>query len=317
MIFGGDGFYTGIDPSNSQRIVEEYANGAVYGSTDGGKNWQGINPGLTSPQFATPLQLDPTNADHLLVAGREVMETPYPYAGHCYPDPSIPWTACELIDNWTTVFDLGTWQPGTTTTSYNRSTTAADLVGNKAYVGFCGPCSARSYAKFGNGIATNVGGTAAPGWLTSDGWHFAAAKGLPNRYITWIEVDPSDTTGKTIYVTLGGYSSHWIPPGAVGEDTTGVGTGHVFVSHDAGETFTDISGDLPDAPADAVLPVGGKLVVGTDVGAFVSTDAGATWNILGDLPAMPVVRFSVDPSNANRIIAATYGRGVWAYTFGK
>ena len=37
----------------------------------------------------------------------------------------------------------------------------------------------------------------------------------------------------------------------------------------------------------------------------------------GDLPAMPVVRFSADPVNPNRIIAATYGRGVWAYTFGK
>jgi hypothetical protein len=103
----------------------------------------------------------------------------------------------------------------------------------------------------------------------------------------------------------------------VGEDTTGVGTGHVFVSHDAGETFTDISGDLPDAPADAVIPVAGKLVAGTDVGAFVSSDGGATWSVLGDLTAMPVVNFELDPSNANRIVAATYGRGVWAFTFGK
>jgi hypothetical protein len=318
MVFGGDGFYTAIDPSNSQRIVEEYANGAVSGSTDGGKSWQGINPGLDSPQFATPLQLDPTNADHLLVAGREVEETPYPYAAHCYPDPSIPYAACEAIDNWTTVFDLGTWQSSSSPlTSYNRSATAADLVAGRAYVGYCGPCSARTYAMFKSGIATNVGATTAGSWLTSDGWHFAAAKGLPQRYITWVEIDPSDTTGKTIYVTLGGYSSHWIPPGATGEDTSTVGTGHVFVSHDAGETFTDISGDLPDAPADAVLPVNGKLVVGTDVGAFVSSDGGATWSILGDLPAMPVVRFSIDPSNANRIVAATYGRGVWAFTFGK
>ena len=318
MVFGGDGFYTAIDPDNSQRIVEEYANGAVSGSTDGGKTWQGFNPGLTAPQFATPLQLDPTNADHLLVAGREIEETPYPYALHCYPDPTIPYDACQLSDNWTTVYDLGQWQTSSSPlTSYNRSSTAADLVGGKAYAGFCGPCSARSNGRFANGIATNVGGSAGPSWLTSDGWHIAAANGLPRRYITWVEIDPSDPTGKTVYVTLGGYSSHWIPPGALGEDTTGVGTGHVFVSHDAGENFTDVSGDLPDAPADAVLPVNGKLVVGTDVGAFVSSDGGTTWSILGDLPAMPIVHFSIDPSNANRIVAATYGRGVWAYTFGK
>jgi hypothetical protein len=30
---------------------------------------------------------------------------------------------------------------------------------------------------------------------------------------------------------------------------------------------------------------------------------------------MPVVHFALDPSNTNRIVAATYGRGVYAYTF--
>jgi hypothetical protein len=313
MVFGGDGFYTGIDPASSQRIVEEYANGAVSGTTDGGKTWQSFNPGLTSPQFATPLVLDPQNADHLEVAGREVMQTPYPYALHCYPDPTIPYALCPAYDNWTTVFDLGT-DPYV---GKNRSATAADLVGGASYVGYCGPCSARSTAMFHSGIATNVGGSAPANWLTSDGWHFASATGLPQRFVTSIKIDPSDPTGKTVYVTLGGFSSHWIPPGATGDDTSQIGTGHVFVSHDAGETFTDISGNLPDAPADAVLPVNGKLVVGTDIGAFVSSDGGQTWSVLGDLPAMPFVHLVVDPSNASRIVAATYGRGVWAYTFGK
>jgi hypothetical protein len=311
MIFGGDGFYTGIDPNNSQRIVEEYANGAVSGTTDGGKTWQSFNPGLTSPQFATPLTLDPKNADHLQVAGREVMQTPYPYAMHCYPDPSIPYAACPFFDNWTTVFDLGTdpWL------GKNRSSTAADLYGDYGYAGYCGPCSARSTAMFRSGLATNVGGSAPAKFLSGDGWHFAAAKGLPQRFITSIWIDRSDPTGKTVYVTLGGYSSHWIPPGATGEETLAVGTGHVFVSKDGGENFTDISGDLPDAPADAVIPVAGKLVAGTDVGAYVSGDGGKSWSILGDLPAMPVVNFELDPANAKRVVAATNGRGVWAYTF--
>ena len=313
MIFGGDGFYTGIDPNNSQRIVEEYANGAVSGSTDGGKTWSSLNPQLTQPQFATPLTLDPLNADHLQAAGREVMQTPYPYHMHCYPDPTIPDAVCPAYDNWTTVYDLGT-DP---ILGKNRSSTAGDLYGNTSYVGFCGPCSARSQAIFRSGIATNAGGSAPAAFGSSDGWHIASAKGLPERYITSIWIDRADPTGKTIYVTLGGYSSHWIPPGAVGEDTSDLGTGHVFVSKDAGETFTDISGDLPDAPADAVIPVAGKLVAGTDVGAFVSSDGGATWSILGDLTAMPFVNFELDPSNANRIVAATYGRGVWTYTFGK
>ena len=320
MIFGGDGFYTGIDPDNSNRIVEEYANGAVSGSTDGGKTWQSYSPGLTSPQFATPLQVDPTNPDHLLIAGREIVETQYPYAGHCYPDPSIPWTLCQLIDNWTTVFDLGstsvTLDAGVATVgAVNRSTTADDLRGDYAYAGFCGPCSVRGTGTFGNGIATNVGGSAPAQFLSEDGWHFASAKGLPNRWITSIRIDPSDPTGKTVYVTLGGFSSHWIPPGALGDTVANVGTGHVFVSRDAAETFTDVSGTLPDAPADWVLPFKGTLVVGTDVGVFQSTDVtGGTYSLMGNLPVMPVVHLALDPANQNRIIAATYGRGAYSYT---
>ena len=50
-------------------------------------------------------------------------------------------------------------------------------------------------------------------------------------------------------MTLGGYGRRWIPPGSFGEDTSNVGVGHVFVSHDHGEHFTNISGNLPDIPA--------------------------------------------------------------------
>jgi hypothetical protein len=312
MIFGGDGFFTGIDPNNSNRIVEEYAGGAVSGTIDGGKSWESYSPGLTAPQFSTPMQLDPGNADHLIIAGREIDETQYVYQGHCYPDPSIPWAACELIDNWNTVFDLGT----DAQVGKDRSTTADDLLGDYAYAGFCGPCSVRGTGTFGNGIATNVGGDAPAQFNSTDGWHIAAAQGLPNRWITSIRIDPSDATGKTVYATLGGFSSHWIPPGALGDQVANVGTGHVFVSHDAGETFTDVSGTIPDAPADWVLPFKGKLIVGTDVGVFSSTDlTGGTYSLLGDLPVMPVVHLTIDPANPNRIIAATYGRGAYAFTW--
>src|SRR5205807_1366927 len=113
-----------------------------------------------------------------------------------------------------------------------------------------GPCSVVSNGAFGAGIATNVNGSAAPKYGASDGWHIAKAQGLPQRYVTSVRIDPSDPTGKTIYVTLGGYSSHWIPPGWLGEDTSKIGVGHVYVSHDAGDTFSDVSGTLPDVPAD-------------------------------------------------------------------
>jgi hypothetical protein len=42
---------------------------------------------------------------------------------------------------------------------------------------------------------------------------------------------------------------------------------------------------------------------------------GGTYSLLGNLPAIPAVHLAEDPANPNRIVAATYARGVWAYTF--
>jgi hypothetical protein len=325
MIFGGDGFYAGIDPTDSSRIVEEYVYGAVNGSTDGGRSWTSYTPsGFSSSTalFATPFQVDAANADHMMIGGQLVAQTQYPYKAHCVgPDPDAPCSPSGLpvnpglYDNWTQVFDLGTVS-GTTSA---RKTSALDLRGDAAYVGFCGPCSVFTRPTgFESGIATNVGGSGAPAFLSPQGWHEAAAQGLPDRYVTSVRIDPADPSRRTIYVTLGGYSSHWIPPGSVGEDTSRVGEGHVFVSRDAGQTFADVSGDLPDAPADWVLVRGGKLIVGTDVGAFISSDlGGGTYSRLGDLPAVPVITIRDDPASQNRLIVGTFGRGVYAFTFAK
>ena len=69
-------------------------------------------------------------------------------------------------------------------------------------------------------------------------------------------------------------------------------------------------------PADWSQIVAGKLVVGNDLGAFVSSPSGGKWTKLGsNLPAVPVVHITQDPANPNRIVVATFGRGVWSYTF--
>ena len=95
------------------------------------------------------------------------------------------------------------------------------------------------------------------------------AQGLPKRYITSVQIDPSDV--RTVYVTLGGYSRRWLPPGVLGEDAD-LGGGNVYKSTDAGETFRDISGNLPDIPANWTLVRNGQLIVATNLGVFVSSD---------------------------------------------
>jgi hypothetical protein len=71
-----------------------------------------------------------------------------------------------------------------------------------------------------------------------------------------------------------------------------------------------VSANLPDSPADDVLVVGGKVVVGTDVGAFVRRASGQ-WAVLGTgLPNVAVIDLNLAPGTRT-VIATTHGRGVW------
>jgi hypothetical protein len=213
---------------------------------------------------------------------------------------------------WTSVFDLSSGGDGSAQMS------SLDLNGDAAYVGYCGPCDVLNHwsTGFTSGIATNVGGTKPPKRMTSDGWHFAKAQGLPKRYVTDIAIDPSDP--KTVYVTLGGYTNRqWVPPGSYLDPNKNVGVGHVYKSTDAGEHFTNVSGNLPDAPAFTIKIHGSQLVVGTQVGVFLSsTTSGGTWAALSKhLPNAPINQLSIDPGDPNVLVAAVYGRGVYTYRF--
>jgi hypothetical protein len=91
----------------------------------------------------------------------------------------------------------------------------------------------------------------------------------------------------------------------------------VYKSNDAGETFRDISGNLPDVQATWPLVRNGQLIVATAVGVYASegTDGG-TYSPLGDnLPAVAVYQISLKPGDPDTLVAATYGRGVYTYKF--
>jgi hypothetical protein len=305
-VFGGDGGFSAVDPDNSKVVYEEYVGGQISASTDGGHNWTSINPGNTGPQFIVAFSMDPTDAKHLITGGQDIEETT---AGPATTAAGIPAAATD----WVKVFDLGT---GTGRQSHALS--ASDVRGDAAYVGFCGACYIPSTAAYGfeNGIATNVGGDKPGKRMTGDGWHFAKHEGLPEREIKSMKMDSADP--KTIYVTLGDYDASYRPPGVLGDDTSKSGHTHVWKSTDAGDHFTDISGNLPEAPAWSVVQHGAQLLVGTSVGAFISNDLnGSRWAALGgtSLPPALVRSLQVSPGDSSVVLAATYGRGLWLYHF--
>lgn len=309
--YGGDGFFTAVDPDNSKVSYEEYALGDMSVTVDGGTSWRSMAPPITNPKFSNPFGMDPTDADHLITAGNEVVET-----------VNGPQTGTSGKE-WKQVYDLGTAsKPGDPEASPSAADpangmSAIDLVSDAAYVGFCGTCDIlNTPAPFKNGIATNVGADVDPERMTSRGWHIAAARGLPNRYITSVRIDPRDV--ETVYVTLGGYTRRWTPPGSAGDENANIGDGHLYVSRDAGESFTDISQNLPDAPATWVELRGEQVLVGTDLGAYASSPRGVTaegFTPLAGLPAVPISTIEVAPQDPDLLTVATYGRGVWTYEF--
>ena len=345
-IYGGDGTQSGIDPDNSKNILECYVYAICDVTNDGGYHWNRVDAAITQPRFNAPIQMDPKDPTHYLTGGREVKERLYGYeqTSRCIPSFAFDPT-CQVFTNasdWYTVYNLGTSkQPGVRSATSspgdgNNSSSAVDVSGANMYVGFCAQCdSFLEGIPFTNGIATNVG-SAAPvkgyteGGTNPDpapGWHIAKMdcsncknengtpmNRLPQRYITAIRMDPKDVN--TIYVTLGGYHRVWIEPGTLGENNPYIGQGHVFKSTDHGEHFTDISGNFPNTPALSSVIHNGQLVVASDIGVFQSSNVdGGSYSVLGFLPAAPVDTLRISPGNPDLMVAALWGRGVWAYCF--
>jgi hypothetical protein len=330
-IFGGDGFMTTIDPNHSNNIMEEYTYGSVSMTQDGGATWfpqetpsgcSGATP-VSPPNalFSTPLEQDPTMPGHIVEGCNQVEEVVNGYANPCQAPAGAPASQCQAFNiNFNPVFSLGNAPSGA---PYIPS--AVGVRGANIYVGFCGYCDVVTGGlPFRSGIATNVGGLLRPKIGTSNGWHFVhpvchrcgvPGGGLPQRYITSIQMDPRNP--RVVYLTLGGYGRRWIPPGALGDSTRLVGVGHLFVSHDAGRTFTNVSGNLPDVPANWTLVRGGSLIVTTDLGVYISPlSALGHFSVLGKgLPRVPVFTVRADPGNSQIILISTYGRGDWTYRF--
>jgi len=121
--------------------------------------------------------------------------------------------------------------------------------------------------------------------------------GLPDRFYTDVAVHP--TKPMEAWVTLSGF-----------------GTGHVFRTLDGGANWVDVSAGLPDIPTSAVVldPLAPAIVyVGTDVGVFVSRNAGATWEAFtAGLPESVIVMDLVISPSDRTLRAATHGNGMYS-----
>ncbi len=151
------------------------------------------------------------------------------------------------------------------------------------------------YAGENDGQVFVTQNTGADNWPEED-------TGLPSAQVNAFGVNPDDPTNAFVVFE--------------GSGTTG---GHIFETTDAGQHWTDISGNLPSVNTNTVVfdptvesnAPNGTIFVGDDVGVYSSVDNGKTWQRLGvGLPNVPVVDLQLD-TKLGELAAATQGAGVF------
>ena len=122
--------------------------------------------------------------------------------------------------------------------------------------------------------------------------------GLPDSlYFSYIAVDDDDPL--SVWVTCSGFLE--------GQK--------VFHSPDGGDTWENVSYNLPNIPANTIVHQNGSdeniVYIGTDAGIYYTWDDHGAWELYStDLPNVLVSELEIHYSTG-KIYAATFGRGIW------
>lgn len=125
--------------------------------------------------------------------------------------------------------------------------------------------------------------------------------GLPkNTHVSRLEA--SKTKDGTVYITLNDRREDNIKP-------------YIYKSTDFGKTWVSIVGDLPASPVNVIRedPFNTSILYcGTDLGIYTSKNSGKNWqSVQANLPVSVSVQDLFIHPRDNKMVIATYGRGVW------
>jgi len=330
---GGDGFYTAQDPTNPNIIYAESQGGAI-GRLDAstGERLPLVKPGWKPKytQWEDSVLIERGDTTKPSTKGQTTRVTAMRASQRT---DSI---ALDLRYNWNTPFFISAHSPTTLYYAGNRVLKSTkrgedavpispdlstqdipkirysidstggitlDATGAETY----GTVTALAESPIRPGLlyaGTDDGNV----WLTrNDGgtWENLTGRfpGVPAKTYV-VRIEPSHADSATFYVAFDNHRVNDFTP-------------YLYVTNDFGKTFRSIVNNLPKGGPDFLHviredPVNRDLLfVGTDVGAYVSRDRGASWQkFMTNLPTVPVHDLKIHPREHD-LIAATHGRAIW------
>ncbi|MGH7481468.1 MAG: WD40/YVTN/BNR-like repeat-containing protein, partial [Longimicrobiales bacterium] len=331
-IWGGDGFYTAQDPRDPSVVYAESQRGRM-GRVDMDT---GVRVRLSSDDWEEATQaLRDTIALLTTPAGAPRSEDVAARVERLRAQVSADSARLDLRFNWNTPFFLSPHDPDVFYAGADRvlksTNRGEDLEPISPDLTYADTTKIRISTETSGGITRDVTGAENHAtivalaespirrgllyagtddgrvWLSPDDggrWVELTGRfpGVPHG--TWVSrIEPSHHDADRFYVTFDGHRS-------------GDYTPYVFVTEDGGESFRSIAADLPRGKPDFVHvvredPVNPDLLfVGTDVGAYVSTDRGSSWRrFMEGMPTVPVHDLRIHPRDAE-LIAGTHGRSI-------
>jgi len=291
---GGDGFFSQVDPTDSNIIYAESQYGVLSRMDRRTGERRRIQPwqpqGADSPGYrwnwSAPLRISPHDPGTLYFAANVVFRSR------------------DQGDSWEVISPDLTRQISRDSLPLQGRIQPAGAIDLHASTAQYGNISALALSALTPGLVA-VGTDDGMVQVTrNDGesWHRTADfPGVPEMMkvsgVAW-----SSTAQGTLFAVFDGHKDNLFRPFVVRSD-------------DYGDSWRDVTGDLPafgPTRSVAVHPRNGELVfVGTELGAFFSNQGGGVWLPMGSgLPTVAVHAMEVHPRE-NDLVLGTHGRGFW------
>lgn len=307
--------------------------GGIYRTTNGGASWTWLGSGLVITQFYR-LGASQTNAN-VWIGGSQDNGTKN-FVGSNWNDV-IGGDGMEcIIDHQTTQYQYGSLYYGRIQRSTDGGINFYDWVQPSMFSGESGAW-VTPYVMHPTNNQTIFVGYRDIYKTTNRGTSWTKISSFGGSTLTVLSVDPDNanyiaaSTGTNLWLSTNGGTS-WVSRTKPGSYTltsiafvptmpnqmyatlSGYGAGQkVYYSTDAGVSWTNISYNLPNVPANNIQyhKNTGRLYVATDIGVFYLDPGQTQWKSFNDgLPTVKVNEIDIQ-YNYSLMKIATYGRGIW------